>query len=85
MIDEILQVRPYISRPVYTDRIKPFIDKEIIKVISGQRRVGKSYILFQLIDFIRLSNPSANIIYINKELKPHEHIVDDDILYHYVK
>jgi len=35
MIDEILQVRPYISRPVYTDRIKPFIDKEIIKVISG--------------------------------------------------
>jgi predicted AAA+ superfamily ATPase len=85
MIDEILHVHPYISRPVYTDRIKPFIDKEIIKVISGQRRVGKSYILFQLIDFIRLSNPSANIIYINKELKPHEHIVDDDILYHYVK
>jgi len=85
MIDEILQVRPYISRPVYTDRIKPFIDKEIIKVISGQRRVGKSYILFQLIDFIRLSNPSANIIYINKELKPHEHIVDDDILYRNVK
>lgn len=85
MIDDILHVRPFIPRPIYTERIKPFIDKEIIKVISGQRRVGKSYILFQLIDTIKQSNPLANIIYINKELKPHEHIVDDDKLYHYVK
>lgn len=76
MIDDILQVRPFISRPIYTERIKPFIDKEIIKVISGQRRVGKSYILFQLMDTIKQSNPLANIIYINKELKPYEHIKD---------
>ena len=37
MIEDILQVRPFISRPVYTELIKPFIDKEIIKVISCQR------------------------------------------------
>jgi len=85
MIDEILKARPFIPRTVYTDRIKPFIDKEIIKVISGQRRVGKSYILFQLITEIRQANPLANIIYINKELNPHEHITDADILYSYVK
>jgi hypothetical protein len=85
MIDEILKARPFIPRQVYTERIKPFIDKEIIKVISGQRRVGKSYILFQLIAEIRQTNPSANIIYINKELKPHEHISDADNLYSYVK
>ena len=85
MNDDILQMRPYIPRPIYTERIKPFIDKEIIKVISGQRRVGKSYILFQLIDTIKHSNPLANIIYINKELKPHEQIVDNDKLYQYVK
>src|SRR5665647_2931604 len=83
MIDEILNVRPFIPRPIYTERIKPFIDKEIIKVISGQRRVGKSYILFQLIEEIKQSNQSANIIYINKELKPHEHITDDHTLYQY--
>ena len=35
MNDDILQMRPYIPRPIYTERIKPFIDKEIIKVISG--------------------------------------------------
>lgn len=85
MIDEILKARPFIPRPVYTERIKPFIGKEIIKVISGQRRVGKSYILFQLIAEIKEANPSANIIYINKELKPHDHIADADTLYSYVK
>ena len=85
MIDEILRARPFIPRPIYSERIKPFIDKEIIKIISGQRRVGKSYILFQLIEEIKQINPLANIIYINKELKPYEHITDDDILYNYVK
>src|SRR5659263_700447 len=85
MIYEILKARPYIPRPIYTERIKPFIDKEIIKVISGQRRVGKSYILFQLIEEIKKANPQANIIYINKELKPFEYILNDDILYKYVK
>jgi len=85
MIDEILKYRSFIPRPLYTERIKPFIDKEIIKVISGQRRVGKSYILFQLIEDIKKENPLANIIYINKELKPHEEITDDSKLYQYVK
>jgi predicted AAA+ superfamily ATPase len=85
MIDEILLARPFIPRPIYTERIKPFIDKEIIKVISGQRRVGKSYILFQLIEEIKKVNPEANIIYINKELKPYDQIVNEDNLYNYVK
>jgi predicted AAA+ superfamily ATPase len=56
----------------------------MIKVITGQRRVGKSYILFQLIGEIKQQNPNANIIYINKELKPFETITDDNALYHYV-
>lgn len=85
MIDKLLDSRPFIPRPVYTERIKPFIDKEIIKVISGQRRVGKSYILFQLIEEIKKSDQTVNIIYINKELKPFEHIINDTILYDYVK
>ncbi len=85
MIDEILRARPFIPRPVYTERIKPFIDKEIIKVITGQRRVGKSYILFQIIKEIRETTPLANIIYISKELKPHQYITDDEIFYKEVK
>ncbi|MHA8050407.1 ATP-binding protein [Aquirufa sp. ROCK-SH2] len=43
------------------------MDKSIIKVLTGQRRVGKSYLLFQIIAKILDKNPAACIIYINKE------------------
>ena len=45
----------------------PFMGKKLIKVITGQRRVGKSYLLFQLIEKIKQSDSTAHIIYINKE------------------
>ena len=54
-------------RDVYLSRIKPFIKKTLVKVLVGHRRVGKSYILYQLIEMIRQEEPDANIIYINKE------------------
>lgn len=57
----------YINRSAYIDRIAPFMRKSLIKVLSGQRRVGKSYLLFQLIADIRKTDKKANIIYINKE------------------
>jgi predicted AAA+ superfamily ATPase len=57
-----------IERPAYTKRILPFINKPIIKVLTGQRRVGKSYIMMQLMEHIRSSDPEANIVYINMEL-----------------
>ena len=58
----------YIQRPLYIDRIRPFIGKPVIKVLTGQRRVGKSFMMLQLIDEIRLIYNDANIIYINIEL-----------------
>lgn len=58
----------YYKRELYVQRIKPFVDTQMIKVIVGQRRVGKSYLLFQLMDDIRDGSPEADIIYINKEL-----------------
>ncbi|MDO5637298.1 MAG: ATP-binding protein [Myroides sp.] len=39
----------------------------IVKVMVGHRRVGKSYILYQLVELLLSENKSANIIYINKE------------------
>lgn len=84
-IDEILGYRPFIRRPVYSERVKPFMRKQIIKVITGQRRVGKSFILFQLIHDILEAAPDSNIIYLNKELKQYDYINSDDELYRYVK
>ncbi|MDP2856256.1 MAG: ATP-binding protein [bacterium] len=56
-----------IKREQYISRIIPFIGKRLIKAFTGQRRVGKSYILFQLIQLIRDQEPDAPVIYINKE------------------
>lgn len=55
------------QRDTYINRISPFIRKSLVKVLVGSRRVGKSYILYQLMEMIRREEPEANIIYINKE------------------
>ncbi|MDD4490365.1 MAG: ATP-binding protein, partial [Paludibacter sp.] len=55
------------KRDTYISRIKPFINKNLIKVLTGQRRVGKSYLLFQLMQEIEKLEHDANLIYINKE------------------
>lgn len=56
-----------IERNSYLPLILPHINKEIIKIIIGQRRVGKSYFLRQIIQYISEHNPKVNIISINKE------------------
>src|SRR3989338_8750805 len=78
-------IKKYISRPTYVNKIKPFIDKDVIKVIVGQRRVGKSYLLFQIIDEIKKLRKNANIIYVNKELDKFDDIKNHKDLLSYLK
>ncbi len=73
-----------IKRPYYIEKIRPHIGKPIIKILTGQRRIGKSYILLQLMDVIREVDASANIIYISKELKQFGNIQTDADLYQYI-
>jgi len=75
----------YIERKRYFDRIRPFIDKDLIKVITGQRRVGKSYFLLQVIDFVKKTSPDGQIIFINKELEEFSEITNHIELLKYVK
>lgn len=56
-----------IYRKRYLERVRPFIGKSLIKVFTGQRRVGKSYLLFQIMQEIQATDPQANLVYINKE------------------
>ena len=46
----------------------PYARQDIIKVIVGQRRVGKSYLLYQLMDRLADLDPDGQQITINKEL-----------------
>lgn len=59
----------YTPRPTYIEQIRPFINKQIIKVLTGQRRVGKSYVMLQLMDVVKESDPEAHIIYVNREIE----------------
>jgi len=71
-----------ICRKRYSDKIKPFIGKQIIKVLTGQRRVGKSYVLKQI---IKQLEQNANIIYIDKEDLSFGFIKNSEDLNKYVK
>ena len=63
-----MELRQNISkRQKYIDMVLPFMNQSIIKVITGQRRVGKSYLLYQLINLILEKDKDASVIYINKE------------------
>jgi predicted AAA+ superfamily ATPase len=74
-----------IGRPHYLERIKPFINKSLIKVLTGQRRVGKSFILKQIIEHIRNNDKAARIIFIDKELDEFRDITNEKSLYRYIK
>jgi len=76
-------------RQTYADKLRGSLDNRLIKVLVGQRRVGKSYIIRQLIDYLiedRGVNPQ-NIFYLNKELFEFDTIktasdLNDIILYY---
>ena len=63
-----------IERGTYLAKVEKFIEKDLIKVFIGQRRVGKSYLLKATINHILNKLPHANIIYIDKELYDYDHI-----------
>ena len=57
-----------VKRELYMKKIRPLIDKDIIKVITGIRRCGKSYMLNLIInELLKLNINKNNIILINFE------------------
>lgn len=74
-------------RTAYTDKIYSYSSKNrLIKVLVGQRRVGKSYILRQLaMKFIGNGVDSKNILFINRELSEFNFIQTDNDLDDLVK
>lgn len=72
------------QRTHYLNKVVPFLGKNIIKVFTGQRRVGKSYLLYQIILMLKAKNADVPIIYINKEDLQFSFIKTAEDLSHYI-
>lgn len=56
-------------RPLYTESVVSYLGSKVVKVLTGQRRVGKSYILRQTaMHLVQQGVSSNNIVFINREL-----------------
>lgn len=73
---DIMETLLNIPRPHYLKKILPYVNKGVIKVLTGQRRVGKSYILKAVEEEIRKMQGEANFIVINLEDFAFSHITD---------
>jgi len=74
-----------IKRSSYIDQIIPFINKPVIKVITGIRRSGKSTILSQIAGYLHSQGvKEKNVLYINMESLAFSVITDYAALYRYV-
>ena len=56
-----------IQRENYLQKVRPFYDSDLIKIITGIRRCGKSVIFNQIIEEVR--QKTDNVIYMNFEDK----------------
>lgn len=74
-----------INRPTYLDHITSLLNRGMMLVLVGQRRVGKSYMLLALKDWLEKNQPQANVIYLNKEQKFGNELMDDEALYAFAK
>lgn len=74
------------KRELYLAKIRPYYDIDLIKVITGIRRSGKSKLLELIVDELVGSGvPSYRIIYLNFEDLEHDYINDPKILNSVIK
>lgn len=74
-----------IIREAYISQIVPLIDKNLIKVLTGVRRSGKTVLLSQIQDYLLKNGRSkSQIINISLESKKNKKFKDGDVLYEYL-
>ena len=75
-----------LKRELYLKRIREFYDSDLIKILVGIRRCGKSVILEQIIEELKnIGIEEKHIIYVNFEFIEFEELTDYKKLNTYVK
>lgn len=74
-----------IIREAYISQIVPLIDKNLIKVLTGVRRSGKTVLLSQIQDYLLKNGRSkSQIVNISLESKKNKKFKNGDVLYEYL-
>lgn len=77
-------VMDIIVRKTYLSHIISHLNRGMMIILVGQRRVGKSFMLRQLRGWLEENHRGANVVYVNKELMEFDSITDARGLYDYV-
>ena len=75
-VKDKIQNMKTILRPQYLEQIEHYLGKDTIIILTGQRRIGKSFVLRMFRDKVR-QDQGANVIFIDKE----KHEFDDIMTY----
>ena len=74
------------KRNLYMNRIKPFVNKPVVKVITGLRRVGKSYFMRLIMEYLKQQDISdSQIIYLDMESVEFDFISNYQQLHNFIK
>lgn len=73
-----------IVRKTYLSHIISHLNRGMMIILVGQRRVGKSFMLRQLHRWLEENRPNAVVVYVNKELLEFDNITNARELYDYV-
>lgn len=73
-----------IKRDLYMKKIRPFIGTDVIKVITGMRRSGKSVFLELVQEELRLKNPDTRIFSINLDDDENKEFFKKGVLYNHL-
>jgi len=65
-----------LDRPRYTQLARPYFGNPLIKILTGQRRVGKSCMLKSLAELYRRERAEWRVVYIDKELSAWDQVRD---------
>ena len=76
----------YLIRENYLKKIRGFYHVDLIKVITGMRRSGKSVLLKQIAEELKLNDiDDDHIIFLNFELQENSHLLNSKALNNYIK
>ena len=78
--------KDYIGRPNYLKQLLAYQDSDLVKIVTGIRRCGKSTLMLLMVEELRKQGISdKNIIHINLESLQYHDLLDYMSFYQHIK